>query len=103
MMPSGKKSAAMTFFHFLSNTRDRVILTELNNYPVISLAAHTRPFERKWKNVMAALFFPLGIILYIRMCRFRLRLYRDLRAIKRTNGNITRRIEEASLRGAPQD
>lgn len=87
----------------LSNTRDRVILTELNNYPVISLAAHTRPFERKWKNVMAALFFPLGIILYIRMCRFRLRLYRDLRAIKRTNGNITRRIEEASLRGAPQD
>ncbi|RRD02080.1 LptF/LptG family permease [Prevotella sp. OH937_COT-195] len=78
----------------LSNTRDKVILTELNSYPVMSLTAHTRPFERKWENIITALIFPLGIILYIRMCCFRIRLYRDLRTIKRTNDNITRRIEE---------
>lgn len=80
----------------LSNTRDKVILTELNNYPIMSLTAHTRPFERKWLNIMAAIIFPLGIVLYIRMWRFRLRLYRDLRTIKRTNENIINRIEEIS-------
>ncbi|WP_455095186.1 LptF/LptG family permease [Prevotella koreensis] len=80
----------------LSNTRDRVILTELNNYPIMSLTAHTRPFERKWLNISAAIFFPLGIILYIRMCQFRFRLYRDLRVIKRTNENIIKRIGDMS-------
>lgn len=80
----------------LSNTRDKVILTELNNYPIMSLTAHTRPFERKWLNIMAAIIFPLGIVLYIRMWRFRLRLYRDLRTIKRSNENIINRIEEIS-------
>ncbi|MDD7318993.1 MAG: LptF/LptG family permease [Prevotella sp.] len=80
----------------LSNTRDRVILTELNNYPVMSLTAHTRPFERKWLNAAAAILFPLGIVLYVRMCRFRFRLYRDLRTIRRTNENIIKRIGEMS-------
>ena len=80
----------------LSNTRDKVILTELNNYPIMLLTAHTRPFERKWLNISAAIFFPLGIILYIRMCQFRFRLYRDLRVIKRTNENIIKRIGDMS-------
>ena len=80
----------------LSNTRDKVILTELNNYPIMSLTAHTRPFERKWLNISAAIFFPLGIILYIRMCQFRFRLYRDLRVIKRTNENIIKKIGDMS-------
>lgn len=80
----------------LSNTRDKVILTELNNYPIMSLTTHTRPFERKWLNISAAIFFPLGIILYIRMCQFRFRLYRDLRVIKRTNENIIKRIGDMS-------
>ncbi|WP_315536753.1 LptF/LptG family permease [Prevotella koreensis] len=80
----------------LSNTRDKVILTELNNYPIMSLTAHTRPFERKWLNMSAAIFFPLGIILYIRMCQFRFRLYRDLRVIKRTNENIIKKIGDMS-------
>ena len=62
----------------------------------MSLTAHTRPFERKWLNIMAAIIFPLGIVLYIRMWRFRLRLYRDLRVIKRTNENIIKRIDEIS-------
>ena len=73
-----------------------MILSELNNYPIMSLTAHTRPFERKWLNIMAAIIFPLGIVLYIRMWRFRLRLYRDLRVIKRTNENIIKRIDEIS-------
>lgn len=87
----------------LSNTRDKVILTELNNYPIMSLTAHTRPFERKWLNILAAILLPLGIVLYIRMWRFRLRLYRDLRVIKRTNENIIKRIEEMTAQVPQQN
>ena len=78
----------------LANTRDKVILTELNKYPVVSEKAHTRPFERKWMNVVAAIILPLGIFLYLRMWMFRLRLLHDLRVIKQTNEAICNRIEQ---------
>lgn len=78
----------------LGNTRDKVILMELNHYPIVSTKAHTRPFERKWLNIMAALILPLGAVLYVRMWIFRLRLLHDLRVIKQTNEKIIHRIEE---------
>ena len=76
----------------LSNTRDNYILSELNNYPVVSVKAHTRPFERKWMNIISAVILPLGLFFYFRMFGFRMRLLRDLKTIKQTNDNITRRI-----------
>ena len=77
----------------LANTRDIVILTELNKYPVVSEKAHTRPFERKWMNIVAAIILPVGIFLYLRMWMFRLRLLHDLRVIKQTNEAICHRID----------
>ena len=78
----------------LSNTKDKIILHEINRYPVLSTKAHTRPFERKWLNIIAAIIVPVGITLYLRMWRFRLRLFRDLKVIKQTNTNIVNRIKE---------
>ena len=78
----------------LSNSKDKVVLNELNHYPVIATHAHTRPFKRKWLNAITGLFIPVGIFFYFRMWRFRLRLLRDLKIIKATNANIIRRIEE---------
>ena len=83
----------------LGNTRDRYVLSYLNQYPVVSEKAHTRPFDTPWMNKAAAVFFPLGIILYIRMCRFRLRLYKDLRQIMKTNALMTERIEVITQEG----
>ncbi len=77
----------------LANTKDKVILSELNNYPILSEKAHTRPFERKWMNIAAAIIVPIGAFLYIRMWTFRLRLLHDLRTIKQTNTNIENRIQ----------
>ncbi|MBR4269022.1 MAG: LptF/LptG family permease [Prevotella sp.] len=77
----------------LGNTRDRYVLSYLNQYPVVSEKAHTRPFDTPWMNKVAAVIFPVGIILYIRMCRFRLRLYKDLRQIMKTNALMTERID----------
>lgn len=78
----------------LSNTRDKKILTLLNDYPYMAVKAHTRPFERKWLNVASAIIVPVGLFLYLRMWRFRLRLMRDLRAVKHTNDEVVERIGE---------
>ena len=78
----------------LSNTRDRFIMSYLNQYPIVSLKAHTRPFERKWMNITAVFILPLGIFLYLRMWRFRLRLLTDLRKIRTTNAKIVERISK---------
>ena len=56
--------------------------------------SHTRPFERKWLNVAAALIVPMGIFFYLRMWRFRLRLYRDMRQIVETNRLMCDRLDE---------
>ena len=81
-----------TIIDDLSNTRNKLILSELNKYPVLITKAHTRPFEYKWLNITAAIILPVGLFLYFRMWGFRLRLYRDLKIIKQTNDNI---IEES--------
>ena len=78
----------------LSNTKDKLILSRLNDYPFMTVRAHTRPFEHKWLNVVAAIIVPVGAFLYLRMWRFRLRLLRDLRAIKQANHAIIERIGE---------
>lgn len=76
----------------LTNTRDRVILSELNSYPVLAVKAHTRPFERKWLNIVSAIIIPLGLFFYLRMWRFRIRLLRDLKQIVQTNEKVTEQI-----------
>ena len=78
----------------LSNTKDKVILGCLNDYPFMAVKAHTRPFELKWLNVTAAIIVPVGLFLYLRMWRFRLRLLHDLKVVKDTNDAVIRRITE---------
>ena len=78
----------------LSNTRDKVVINELNNYPLLATHAHTRPFRRRWLNALTGILLPVGVFFYIRMLRFRLRLYKDLRSIVRTNNAVVKRIEQ---------
>lgn len=82
----------------LSNSRDRTIINHLSVYPIMSVKAHTRPFERKWLNIVSAVLIPLGFVLYMRMWRYRLRLQRDLRTIKAENDIITERIRAIAQR-----
>ena len=76
----------------LTNTRDKMILNELSNYPVLAVKAHTRPFEHKWLNIVSAIIIPLGLFFYLRMWRFRIRLLRDLKQIVQTNEKVTEQI-----------
>ena len=76
----------------LSYTKDNYVLTKLNQYPIIATHAHTRPFQRKWLNVVTGLFLPTGIFFYFRMIRFRFRLYKDLQHIIRINEKLIPRV-----------
>ena len=78
----------------LSYTRDNRVIQALNQYPVIAANAHTRPFRRKWLNVLTGLFIPTGVFFYFRMLRYRFRLYKDLQSVIHTNKRLLRRIEE---------
>ena len=78
----------------LSNTRDKLILTELNHYPVLMTRAHTRPFSRKWMNIVTGLLLPVGLFFYLRMWRFRLRLYKDLHDIRQASNRIIPKATE---------
>ena len=82
----------------LSYTRDKRIIMLLNRYPIIATHAHTRPFQRKWLNVITGLFLPTGIFFYVRIIRFRFRLYKDLQHILRTNTKLIARISELYIK-----
>ena len=81
-----------TVIEDLSNTKDRQIITYLNHYPIVATHAHTRPFRQKWLNIVTGLILPLGLFFYLRMCRFRLRLRKDLNKITETSGLVVNRI-----------
>jgi lipopolysaccharide export system permease protein len=76
----------------LANTKDTQILSYLNHYPVVATHAHTRPFRQKWLNIITGLVLPLGVFFYLRMCRFRLRLHKDLNNILETNQWVLDRV-----------
>lgn len=86
----------------ISNELDEVIEDLGNNkhgfnkimekYPEVSKKAHTRPFNKRWMNITAFCILPIGIFLYLRMWRFRLRLHGDLRRIISTNALVIEKI-----------
>ena len=78
----------------LANTKDTQILSYLNHYPVVATHAHTRPFRQKWLNIIIGLVLPLGVFFYLRMCRFRLRLHKDLNNILETNQWVLDRVAD---------
>lgn len=82
-----------TVIEDLSNSRDRTIVNHLSAYPIMSVKAHTRPFERRWLNIVSAVIVPFGLLLYLRMWRYRLRLWRNLRTVKAENDIIIGRIK----------
>ena len=83
-----------TVIRDLSNTRDNQVLHLINQYPVLMLKAHTRPFDKRWMNILAAVIVPAGIFFYFRMWRFRLRLLHDLKLIRYTDTNIVNYTEK---------
>ena len=68
----------------LANTTSPHILQQLNTLPVLHVHSHCTPFARKRYNWTFGVIFPLGLLLWLRIWQFRLRLRRDLRQIIKT-------------------
>lgn len=78
----------------MANTRSIHLLNQLNNYPIIPVHAHVRPFQRYWLNIACGLFLPVGLFFYFRIWAFRLRLNKDVERIIATNQAIIQLINE---------
>lgn len=72
----------------MSNTKSPSLVGVLNNYPVIPVTAHTRPFRIHWLNILAGLFIPVGLFFYVRIWFFRIRLAKDMDRIIKTNEQV---------------
>lgn len=72
----------------MSNTKSPSLVGVLNNYPVIPVTAHTRPFRIHWLNILAGLLIPVGLFFYVRIWIFRIRLAKDMDRIIKTNEQV---------------
>ena len=78
----------------LHNSRDNAIIGALNDMPILYTEAHSRPFNTKRKNMIAGICFPVGILLWLRIWRFRLRLHQDIGQIQKLGQFIIERIKK---------
>ncbi len=83
----------------LHNTRDLVILGALNDMPMLYTDAHARPFGKARYNRIAGILLPVGLVLWIRIWVFRLRLHKDLSDVKKQATLIIERINNPKDNG----
>lgn len=87
-----------TLIDEMSNTKSITLLTELNNYPIIPVYAHVRPFRSYWLNLLCGVLFPIGLFFYFRIWIFRIRLNKDMERIIKTNEEVIAIIENRENR-----
>jgi len=83
----------------LANSRDQKILQDLNNLPLIYVRAHTTPFHSRKLNITAGILLPIGLVLWLRIWRFRLRLLRDMRQIVKSCDALEKHVSPYTTAG----
>lgn len=64
---------------YVSNSREKLVVNKLSDYPVVSDFGVLHPFTHRWLGLTAAVIFPVGLTLYIIGERFRKSLVSKLR------------------------
>lgn len=77
----------------MSNTRSVILLAALNNYPVIPVHAHVRPFRAYGLNILCGVLVPVGLFFYFRIWAFRIRLSKDVDRIVKNNNDVIHIIQ----------
>lgn len=78
----------------LSNTKEHALLTLLNNYPFLAVNSHKSLFSNKWLNLLSGSIIPVGLLIYLYIWRYRVRLDGDLRTIIKNNTSIIELLEK---------
>lgn len=86
----------------LANSRDANLFSYLNKLPSIYVRGHKQPFETPMFNVVVGICLPIGLILWFRAMRFRLRLHRDLRLIVKVCRQIVTRLPKSEAMDYPK-
>ena len=81
----------------LSNSKDYQLINLLNNYPHLSIKAHKSLFDNRWLNLLIGLIVPAGLVIWLNIWRFRIRLDKDLKTIIKNSRNIQERIKSQFL------
>jgi len=77
----------------LHNSKSNFIIGLLNMIPFIVPDAHTRPFKNPRYNKWAGIILPVGLLLWLRVWRYRLRLSRDLDKLQEVGKVIIKKID----------
>ena len=75
----------------LNNSTSPQILSVLGDMPVLYESGTRSPFAHRRVNWVLAVLFPLGLVVWLRVWRFRFRLARDLRQLRKA----LNRLDEA--------
>ena len=89
-----------TLIEEMSNTKSPRLIGVLNNYPVIPVRAHVRPFRNYWLNVACGLCVPVGLFFFFRIWAFRIRLAKDMERIIKTDEDaayVIKQIQDGTL------
>lgn len=76
----------------LSNSKDGVILNNMNNYPFLFIKAHKSVSDKIWLNLLLGIIVPAGIVIWLNIWRHRIILDKDLKIIIKTSRDIQERI-----------
>lgn len=79
----------------LSNSKDSVLLNLLNNYPFLSIKAHKSISDNRWLNLLIGIIVPAGLLIWLNIWRYRVRLDKDLKTIVKTSRDIQERIKKS--------
>lgn len=76
----------------LSNSKDNILLNMLNKYPYLSVKAHKSLFDNRWLNLIFGIIVPAGLLVWLNIWRYRVRLDKDLKVILKTNEELENHI-----------
>ena len=81
----------------LSNSKNRNIIIQLNEMPVLAIKPVSSPFKKRWMNIVLLFILPLSILVYARSVRFRIKLLMDLTKVERKTKEINEIIKKEKL------
>ncbi len=86
----------------LSNSESARLVMTLNNYPNLYLSAHLSPVKNRWANMAMGILFPIGIAVWLKICKYRSILDQDITRIVNTNAILPKYINGGQGNSAQQ-
>jgi lipopolysaccharide export system permease protein len=81
----------------MGNSKNRKVIQLLNEFPIMMVGELRSPLKRRWMNIVAVVLFPIGIIFYLRSCKFHRQVSRDLGKIRNNARTLMERMIKEKL------